>query len=164
MDAFMAHVYCISFGWGAMAIGVLVMMFQGKGAWRTHMWIQSLGLSIVVLGWYFGYLMGSGDAVAHFVIGTIAVILALLQSVGGFCRHLDRRSFSKYHPWVGIIVFLLAMINIAIGISLAAYNFTLYIICLCLLLALIACARWRGFNRDVYLPVTADTDRQDADS
>eukprot|EP00457_Paulinella_chromatophora_P014035 gb/GEZN01014408.1/.p1 GENE.gb/GEZN01014408.1/~~gb/GEZN01014408.1/.p1 ORF type:complete len:184 (-),score=10.95 gb/GEZN01014408.1/:245-796(-) len=154
MDQFHAHLYFILFGWSMVLVGVLLQRYnEANGGRKQHRRCQVAGLLFITLGWYFGTRISSGQAVWHSLIGTLAVLCALLQGFAGYClkfgwtacltRAAAQQRFSEIHPWVGRCVIFLVAINIAIGVQLGGYKQSVYMVMLVALSILIFTLEWR---------------------
>ena len=111
-----------------------------KGWWRTHFWLQNLGVAAMTLGLALALGQGpmaGGAALAHHLFGWTLVVLGWLQFASGWLRgdkggptaprlrgdHYDmtprRVAFEYVHKSLGWVALALVIPTIALGLALA---------------------------------------------
>jgi Eukaryotic cytochrome b561 len=85
----------------------------------------TLALAGFALGvWYIRTTKQPFSSEPHFILGTTVISMLLLQPFFGFLhhamfRHYDRKTFMTFiHVWYGRLIFLLALVNGALGLKL----------------------------------------------
>jgi hypothetical protein len=125
-----AHMFMMGFGWLILApLGVFGMRYLKRynpGTFQTHRGVMSFLVLFIAIAFVLGLLEGSRQGfldLAHLGIGTIALVLAVLQVVSGFLRpdkeSPRRKSFNLAHWWGGRSAVVLGAVNSFIGLALA---------------------------------------------
>ncbi|KAK2760332.1 hypothetical protein FQN54_002400 [Arachnomyces sp. PD_36] len=109
---------------------ILVRLLKFKGAVWVHVACQLIGWVLMLAGLATGIKVGKIlDRLhnnGHTILGTIVVVLLLLQPFIGFIHHRrfmatqKRTAWTHLHVWYGRVLIILGMINGGLGLKLAA--------------------------------------------
>jgi Eukaryotic cytochrome b561 len=118
------HAWLMGVSWLILVpIGILTMRFfktYNPATFQIHRAIMTLSFVAIVIAYALGLAEGSRSETAHLVVGSVAFALASLQIVGGVFRPQKgkplRNVFYILHSWMGRMAFVLAAVNIFIGL------------------------------------------------
>lgn len=139
---FAAHGSLMLIGWGFLLPGGIVaarfLRYREDSLWfQIHRVAQPLGLLFAVAGWITALagpfdVLGSGVydvSFAHAVMGTVAMILGLLQPINAFFRphkpengeavSAKRKTWERVHKSLGYVAAVIAIVNCFIGMALS---------------------------------------------
>lgn len=131
---------------GLAPLAITAMRYFKKfnpATFQFHRGAMVAAFIIALVAYIIGVSRGSRTERAHLAIGSLVLILGLGQVVGGTLRPdkgTDRRPlFNIGHAWLGRIAFVLAAVNVYIGLRIAEASRGLYILVgLVLLIAILA--------------------------
>ena len=127
----MAHGSIMGIAFGLLfPVGAILMRLHGKkNTWAIHAGIQISAYALSIAGLGTGiYLAKNYDLLMtpHAIIGIVIVFLAFFMPIAGwlqhscYCKFQRRTWWGRGHAYLGRALLLLALINVGLGLQLAA--------------------------------------------